>query len=167
LQLVEPVKLPSDADPKALACYGILLRWLTKEQLVSEKMCLRFVDGRPVSAITLQFLAWACQQVAALGKSVLVLVWDNARWHTSTAVRTWIRDPNRTVKQTGQGVRLLVSFLPVKSPWLNNIESKWAHGKRRIVEPARTLSKQELADRICHTFDCEHLDHLHFPELVL
>ena len=29
----------------------------------------------------------------------------------------------------------LSAFLPSKSPWLNNIEPKWVHGKRAIVEP--------------------------------
>jgi transposase len=167
LRLVEQVRQSSDPDPKALACYGLLLRWLSAEQLISEKMLVRFVEGRPLSAITIQFLAWACQQVAALGHAVLVMVWDNARWHTSAAVRTWLRDHNRTVKRTGQGVRLLVCFLPVKSPWLNTIEPKWVHGKRHIVEADRTLSKQELADRVCQTFDCEHLEHLPIPEYVL
>ena len=167
MRLVEQVQAKSDPDPKALACYGLLLRWLTDEQVSCEKMLLRFVEGRPLSEITIQFLAWACQQVAALGHSVLVMLWDNARWHTSATVRTWIRTHNLTVKRTGQGVRLLSCLLPVKSPWLNNIEPKWAHAKKRILEPDRTLSKQELADRICHTFDAEHLDHLPIPEYVL
>jgi transposase len=140
---------------------------MATEQCTAEKMLLRFVEGRPLSAITIQFLSWACQQVAALGQSVLVLLWDNARWHTSAVVRTWIRAHNRTVKCTGHGVRLLSCFLPVKSPWLNNIEPKWVHAKRRIVEPDRTLSKQELADRVCLTLDCEHLEHLPIPEYVL
>jgi transposase len=167
LRLVEQSKAKGDPEPKALACYGLLLRWIVTEQLAAEKMLLRFVEGRPLSAITIQFLAWACQQVHALGQSVLVLLWDNAPWHTSAAVRSWIRAHNRTVKHTGQGVRLLIGFLPVKSPWLNNIEPKWTHAKRRIVEPDRTLSKQELADRICQTLACEHLDHLPIPEYVL
>jgi transposase len=38
-----------DTDPKALACYGILWR---KTQEQTSQMLLRFVDGRPVSAVT-------------------------------------------------------------------------------------------------------------------
>jgi transposase len=167
LRLVEQVPLPTDPDPKALACYGLLLRWWPGEQCVNEKMLLGFVDGRPVSELTIQFLTWACQQVAELGHAVLVLIWDNARWHTSAAVRTWLRQHNRAVKRTGQGVRLLSCFLPIKSPWLNNIEPKWAYGKRHVVEPDRVLSKQELADRICQTFDCQHFTHLLIPEHLL
>lgn len=166
LRLVEQVKQKDDPDPKALACYGILLRWMETDHLAVEKMLLRFVDGRPVSDITIQFLEWTCQQVEALGKSVLAMIWDNARWHTSKAVRTWIREHNREVRRTGMGVRLLVCFLPIKSPWLNPIEPKWTHGKRRVAEPERSLSKQELADRICAAFDFDHLEHLCIPEYV-
>jgi transposase len=166
LRMVKQVKQKDDPDPKALACYGMLLRWQETEELAIEKMLLRFVDGRPVSAITIQFLDWACQQIEAMEKSVLAMVWDNARWHTSNAVRAWIREHNLGVKRNGKGVRILACFLPVKSPWLNPIEPKWTHGKRRIVAPDATLSKQELADRICATFDCHHDEHLFIPENV-
>jgi hypothetical protein len=65
----------------------------------------------------------------------LALVWDNASWHLSQIVHTWVHEHNRFVKHSGKGIRLLVCFLPVKSLWLNPIEPKWVHGKRRIVEP--------------------------------
>jgi transposase len=94
------------------------------------------------------------------------LIWDNASWHISKKVCTWIRDHNRQVKDSGQGVRILVCRLPVKSPWLNPIEPVWMHGKRRVVEPDRTLSAHELAERICITCDCTHEDHLSIPENV-
>ena len=42
-----------DADPKALAWYGVLLRQVGQP----EQVWLRLVDGRPVRAITEQFLA--------------------------------------------------------------------------------------------------------------
>lgn len=166
MQLVEQTKQKDDQDPKALACYGILLRWMASDELRLEKMLLRFVDGRPVSSITIQFLEWCCQEIEKLGKSVLAMIWDNARWHTSKTVRSWVQEHNRIVKQKGKGVRILVCFLPIKSPWLNPIEPKWTHGKRRIVEPNATLSKQTLADRICAAFDCLHLEHLSIPKNV-
>ena len=166
LRLVELTRAKDDPDRKALACYGLLVRWSPAETEPQAQMWLRFVAGRPVSVITTQFLDWCCTKVAALGKRVLALIWDNATWHISQAVRTWIREHNRQVKATGQGVRLLVCPLPVKSPWLNPIEPKWLHGKRRVVEPARTLSAQELADRVCATFECAHEEHLSIPEKV-
>lgn len=166
LRLVEQDKRTEDGDPKALACYGLLARWQVEDACKQEQMWLRFVDGRPVSAITTQFLAWCCDQVETLGKRVLALIWDNASWHISRAARDWIREHNRQVKRSGRGVRILVCPLPVKSPWLNPIEPKWAHGKRRIVEPDRVLTAHETAERVCATFGCAHGEHLSIPEKV-
>ena len=169
LRLVEQRVASSDPDPKALACYGVLLRpqGLAVEALeVSEVVWLRFVERRPVSAITIQFLDWCCTRLEQQHVPVWVLIWDNASWHISKAVRSWIREHNHRVKRTRPGVRLLVNQLPIKSPWLNPIEPKWIHGKRAILEPARLLSADELADRICAYFACSHEPHLSIPENV-
>ncbi len=166
LRLVEPVLATDDPDPAALACYGLLTRWVEPDGTRQEQIWLRFVDGRPVSAITTPFLAWCCERLATLGKRALLLVWDNASWHISKAVRNWIRAHNRWVKQTGRGVRIVVCFLPSKSPWLNAIEPKWVHGKRRVVEADRVLPAQELADRVCDAYGCAHEPHLSILEKV-
>jgi hypothetical protein len=96
----------------------------------------------------------------------LLLVWDNAPWHVSRAVRTWIRAHNRRVKWSGRGVRIVNCYLPIKSPWLNPIEPKWGHGKRRVVEPTRLLSAAELIDRVYAAFACDHLPQLAIPAKV-
>lgn len=165
LRLVEQVALGKDDTPKALACYGILLRHCPRqaEQWV-EEMWLRFVEGRPISGITTQFLEWCCEKLARRGKPVLILVWDNARWHISRAVHQWIRAHNRECLKTGTGTRIFVCPLPTKSPWLNPIEPKWVHGKRRIVEPDRTLSPDELEERVCAALACSREDHLTLSE---
>jgi hypothetical protein len=75
-------------------------------------------------------------------------------------VRSWIRAHNRRVKWSGVGVRIVPCPLPIKSPWLNPIEPKWAHGKRRVVEPARLLSANELIERVCAAFGCTQDAHL-------
>lgn len=154
-----------DPDPKALACYGLLVRQWGDAGERDERMLLRFVDGRPVSAVTTQFLAWCCERLAAQGKTALLLVWDNASWHISKAVRTWIREHNRAVKREERGVRIVVCPLPTKSPWLNPIEPKWMHGKRKIVEPARLLTAEEIAERVCACFGCLHEPHFHSEEV--
>jgi transposase len=118
------------------------------------------VDGRPVSTITTRFLDWSCAKLAAAGKTALLLVWDNASWHLSKEVRQWITAHNRHVRETGSGVRLVPCPLPVKSPWLNPIEPKWVHGKRKVVEPDRLLSARELAERVCAIFHCPYEPHL-------
>ena len=159
LRLVEQTVAQDDPDPKALACYGLLVRWAEPDGW-HEEAWLRFVDGRPVSALTTQYLAWCCAKLQAHGKTALLLVWDNAPWHVSQQVRAWIRQHNREVKRTGRGVRIVTCYLPIKSPWLNPIEPKWAHGKRRVAEPARLLPAAELIERVCAAFGCDHEPHL-------
>jgi transposase len=152
-----------DPDPKALACYGLLLRGRNAQ---ADQMLLRFVDGRPVSAVTIDFLTACCEQLATQGSTALVLIWDNASWHKSQLVRTWIRSHNQTVKQTGQGVRILPCLLPSKSPWLNPIEAKWVHGKRNVSEADRLLSAEELEARVCAYYACPRESHLIMPQKV-
>ena len=142
----------TDADPKAVACYGIF-RADTQEVLV------RFVDGRPVSQVTTAFLSWIGELLKADGKKALLLVWDNASWHVSKEVHLWVHAPNRQAKREG-GVRILLCQLLVKSPWLNRIEPKWVHAKRAVAEPDRLLSKAELIGRICSYFTCKYVEHL-------
>jgi hypothetical protein len=152
MRLHEPPADAADGDPKALACYGIL-------RGDTGGMMLRFVAGRPVSQVTEEFLAWACDRLAAEGKRALLLIWDNASWHVSGRVRSWIKAHNRRVKVEG-GVRIVSCPLPVKAPWLNAIEPKWIHGKRAILEPDRKLSGAEVAHRVCSYYGCEQLEPL-------
>jgi transposase len=165
VRLVEQRVARDDPDPKALACYGVLVRRWDELGACNEQMLLRFVDGRPVSAVTTQFLAWCCARLAEQGKTALLLVWDNASWHASKAVRGWIRQHNRAMKRGEAAVRIITCYLPIKSPWLNPIEPKWMHGKRWIVEPARVLTADEIAARVCACFGCVHEPHLHAEEV--
>jgi hypothetical protein len=164
LRLVEQTAPKDDPDRKALACYGLLVSSPGAPETLPEQIWLRFVEDRPVSAVTTQYLAWCCDKLAQLGKKALLMVWDNASWHVSKEVRTWIQQHNRTVREQGQGVRLGTCYLPTKSPWLNRIEPHWMHGKRKIVEPARLLTAQELANRVCAHFGCDHEAHLAVTE---
>lgn len=171
LRLVEQRVASSDPDPKALACYGVLLRPQGRgassgSPQDSEAVWLRFVARRPVSAVTTQFLEWCCTRLEQQHVPVWIVIWDNASWHISKAVHSWIREHNQAVKRTGAGVRLLVNQLPIKTPWLNPIEPQWVHAKRAIVEPARLLSADELADRVCTYFACSHEPHLAIPDKV-
>jgi len=161
----EPLRLAAlavardDPEPKALACYGSLLR----SAAVADEMWLRFGDGRPLSVLTEQFLGWCCDRLAAQGATTLVLVWDNAAWHDSRAARAWLRAHIQQAHREG-GVRIIPCFLQIKSPWLNPIELKWIHGKRRIVEPARLLTATEVEDRVCAALGCPRSDHLTIPQ---
>lgn len=152
LHLVERQADKDDPDAKALSCYGLL-------RADTGGMLLRFVDGRPVSQVTEDYLGWVCTRLAAEGKKALLLVWDNASWHVSKRVRQWIKTHNRTAKTQG-GVRILVCPLPIKAPWLNPIEPKWVHGKRAIIEPERKLTAQEVKDRVHEYYGCEQVEPL-------
>jgi len=150
-RLGEKARPKADPESKALACYGLLVRHVPKQP---EQMLLRFVARRPVSTETTAFLAWCSARLAAQGLTAVLLIWDNASWHISHAVRTWLRRHNRRVKQTGQGVRIVACRLPRKSPWLNPLEPTWVHGKRAIVEPDRLLSAREISERVYTYYGC-------------
>jgi hypothetical protein len=161
LRLIQKSVAKDDPEPKAISCYGLYVPQLEGETW------LRFVDGRPVSSITTQFLQWSLQKLQALGKKVLVLIWDNASWHISKELRRWLGSHNRELKQSAEGVRIVSCLLPKQSPWLNAIEPKWVHGKRKVIEPdGDALGAYELADRVCGVFDCPHYEHLSITENV-
>jgi hypothetical protein len=166
LRLVEQAVATDDPDPKALACSGLLLRAAPTDEHAADEIWLRFVDGRPVSPVTIDDLDWCCRKLHAAGKEALLLIWDNAAWHVSHQVRAWIRDHNRRVKQRGRGVRIIACYLPSKSPWLNAIEATWVHGKPRVVEADGLLTINELADRVCAAYGCPHEPHLSLPKQV-
>jgi transposase len=164
VRLVEQSWQKADPDPKALACYGVLWQEGTPDEPQRDQMWLRFVTGRPVSDISIQFLDWCCQRLAAQGKRSWLLIWDNASWHKSLIVRTWIREHNRQVQLTGKGVRILPFRLPTQSPWLNPIEPKWVHGKRNVVETNGLLTAKQLAERVCVYYRVPYESHLSIPE---
>ena len=151
LRLQQLEREKDDTDPAALCCYGLL-------RADNAQMLLRFVEGRPVSQVTTDYLSWVSAELAQQGEQVLLLVWDNASWHVSKAVRAWLREHNRAARkaqQQGQAaVRIIAYWLPVKSPWLNAIEPQWVHGKQAIVEPTRKLTADEVRERVCSHFGC-------------
>ncbi len=161
LRLVQRSVAKEDPEPKAISCYGLYLPQIGDTWL-------RFVDGRPISSITTQFLEWSCQKLEEMGKKVLLLIWDNASWHVSRELRRWLGRHNRCVKESGSeaGVRIVSCLLPKQSPWLNAIEPKWVHGKRKVTEPDGLLGAYELADRVCGVFGCAHEPHLSIPQEV-
>lgn len=166
VHLIEQTVAKGDPDPKALACYGLLVSCPAAPETLPEQAWLRFVDGHPVSDITTQYLDWCCEKLLRADKKALLMIWDNASWHVSRRVRDWIRTHNQGVKKQARGVRIIPCFLPIKSPWLNPIEPHWAHAKRDIVEPARLLTAHEMEQRICARFACPDESHLTVTENV-
>jgi transposase len=137
----------NDPDPDAISCYGFL-------RYDTHKVKLRFVDGRPLADITIQFLDWLCWEIDRERKKVLIVVWDDASWHTAGVVPIWVRDHNQEAKRKHKA-RLVICELPVASPWLNNIEPCWPHAKRAIMELDRKLTAEEITGRVYDHFGCE------------
>jgi hypothetical protein len=54
LRLLQKSVAKDDPEPKAISCYGLYLPEI-------DDTWLRFVDGRPVSSITTQFLQWSLE----------------------------------------------------------------------------------------------------------
>jgi transposase len=142
----------TDAEPKAIACYGLLRK-------DTGQVKVRFLEERPISPMTISFLKWIIEELAKEGKKALFLIWDNATWHNSKMVCQWIKENNRKAKQAG-GVRIIRCQLPSKSPWLNPIEPHWMHGKKAICEPNGKLTKEMIEQRVCEYFDSEQLPRL-------
>ncbi len=147
LKLVEQEDRKDDPDPKAFACYGIDIRFEKYEEV-----WIRFVKGNPKSDPTIDFMKWTLEKTAEKNIRVLLMFWDHATWHKSQKVRSWLHQHNQRVKRTGEGTRLLAVLLPKKSPWLNPIEARWVHAKRKVLEPERKLSAKELSERVCAVF---------------
>ena len=141
-----------DPDPVAICCYGMLRQ-------DTDKVMLRFVERRPVGNMTIQFLSWICRQLQAERKTRLIVVWDDASWHSGGSVAEWIAAHNRRVKRHGC-VRVVLCPLPVMSPWLNNIETRWGPAKRAILEPGRILTAKEVVSRVYEHFGSAILPYL-------
>jgi transposase len=134
---------------KALACFGAV-RHDTDEVL------LYFSSGQPNSLQQWMFIVGLLAVARNEGKQLVVIIWDNASWHKSKDIRRWTQTYNQQAKAQGEP-RLLTHLLPVKSPWLNPIEPRWVHAKRRVCEPDGELTPLELRRRLCIHFNTEPL----------
>ena len=59
LRLVEKDGDTTDKERKALCCYGVLL----PQSELPGTMLLHFVDGRPISQMAINFLAWLIEKI--------------------------------------------------------------------------------------------------------
>ena len=161
LRLVEQAVAKDDPDPKALACYGLLVRSADRRGRLAGAD-LAALRGRPpgqrhhhrVPGLVLR-QAPGCREggaAAGLGQRLLARQPGRPRLDPRPQPR----------RSSGPAVACASSPATCRSrvPWLNPIEPKWAHGKRRVVEPARLLTADELIDRVCAAFDCAHEPHL-------
>jgi hypothetical protein len=143
LRLVQRDPKRGETD-QALACFGAVRH-------DTDAVLLYFSQGQPNSLQMWLFIIGLLAVARAEGKRVVVLLWDNASWHKSADLRSWIRTYNQAAKAVDEP-RLLTHLLPVKSPWLNPIEPRWVHAKRAVCQPDGELTAPELRRRLCAHF---------------
>ena len=139
----------SKATSKAICCFGALCQEL-------DQVFFDFAIGHPNSESMWAFIIHLLAIARQHDRKVLALIWDRAPWHLSKRLKQWIRWYNQCAKLLGE-VRLLVFWLPTKSPWLNPIEPHWGHAKKHVCEPSGDLEANELMRRIGVYFDDEPL----------
>lgn len=91
---------------------------------------------------TWAFLHEVFAAYAARGARSLVVFWDNAPWHLAAGLRARVAAHNAAAKRDG-GLRVLLFFLPTKSPWLMPLEPVFGQTKR-AVGPRQRASLAEL-----------------------
>lgn len=148
LHLIQRAPKRGEAE-QALACFGAVRH-------DNAGVLLSFSAGQPNSLQTWWFLVGLLAVARQAGTKVLVVIWDNASWHTSADIRQWTRAYNRAAKAVGEP-QLLIHRLPVKSPWLNPIEPRWVHAKRAVCEADGELTPMELRRRLCGHFETQPL----------
>lgn len=146
MRLVERTPASGETE-KALACFGAVRQ-------DTQQTYLYFSDGQPNSEHTWLFIMGLLAMARREKIRVVVMIWDHATWHKSKRLRQWIRSYKLAAKKLGQP-RLLTFLLPRKSPWLNPIEPRWVHAKRKTCEPDGDLTAQELKRRLAAHFDNE------------
>lgn len=104
---------------------------------------LGWSEGQPNTTNTLRFLEELLAHHCAQGRRFIVLLWDRAPWHTSQGTRRWIRQYNHRAKREGL-TRLLVCYLPTRSPWLMPLEAVFGWVKHRVLGPRQFETLTEL-----------------------
>jgi hypothetical protein len=95
MRLIQQSVAKEDPDSKAVSCYRLYVPEF-------DQMWLGFVKGQHVSAIKTRFLRRCTEKFEAIGKKVLLLIWENASWHISEEVRRWLAKHNARLNRVTQ-----------------------------------------------------------------
>ena len=98
----------------------------------TQEAFVRWADGQPDSSETIRFLDALMAYWTEQGKRFIVLFWDRAPWHQSRQTRDWVRAYNERAKREGL-TRLILCFLPVRSPWLMPLEPIFGWIKHQML----------------------------------
>jgi hypothetical protein len=116
----------------------------------TQEAFLRWADGQPDSGETIRFLDAVMAHWTKQGKRFIVLFWDRAPWHQSRQTRAWVRTYNQRAKREGL-TRLILCFLPARSPWLMPLEPVFGWIKHQMLggRPFETVAQLRLAVEDC------------------
>ncbi len=109
----------------------------------TQETLLGWSEGQPNTTNTLRFLEHLMDHYRAQGTEVVVLFWDHAAWHTSRTTRAWLKAYNQQAKQAGL-TRILVCYLPKRSPWLMPLEPVFGWTKHQVLGLRVFASLDEL-----------------------
>jgi transposase len=137
---------PKSQPQKAVAVYGALT-------IPEKHICIQCVDEQPRSETTWRFLGSLVDYARRNHRRWLVVIWDNAGFHTSKRLTEWIRRHNRAQSGRSDGVRIVPYRLPTRSPWLNPIEPHWLHCKRAAYSVAITPTPEEIKRSVYRYFE--------------
>jgi transposase len=121
---------PARLEKPAHKCKGAWVLYAAYEALTGQ--VLRRYAPRCNQTYVRQQLEALLEQYQVAGQRVLVVIWDNASWHTAQGLRNWAYRYNQAAKREGR-IRLLLVALPSRSPWLNPLEPVFGQAKRHVV----------------------------------
>lgn len=89
-------------------------------------------SGRVNTSESIDYLQWRAEEAGRRGLRRLFIIWDNASWHTSKGLKSWLREHNGKARREG-GTLVSILMLPKRSPWLNPIEAVFRWLKQRAI----------------------------------
>jgi len=100
---------------------------------------------------TIEYLKDRLSAHERMGHNTLLIIWDCASWHKAKDLRSFAREHNGRVRRERQGVRLVVTTLPVHAFWMNPVEAIIKHTKAKVL-PCRQFDSRSDQQRNIDTF---------------
>jgi transposase len=120
----ETVPTSSSKGKKTLPIYAGLS--------VKDKQVRYMFTEKTDTNASIAYLSWRAKECRERGIRRLYIVWDNASFHLSKALREWLGEHNEKAGREDSAIIELVP-MPNKSPWLNLIEVVFRWLKRRAL----------------------------------